>query len=136
MGDVSEFDDKVWDRFFDFLLCDEEPSREEVQDHLRTFGIDVAPALKRVQQALQSSKARAALEAAKMARPSLVARIGQVISPVAERLRDKLHDVIARRFTGSEQAAYFRKLEGAASEEDLQSLLDDMERLETLSEDD
>lgn len=135
MGDVSEFDDKVWDRFFDFLLCDEEPSREEVQAQLGTFGIDVTLALKRVQQALQSSKARAALVAAKAARPSIVAKIGQVVAPVTERLREKLHDLITRRFIGSEQAAYFRKLEGAASEEDLQSLLHDMERLETLSED-
>src|SRR5207244_2088029 len=107
----------------------------EVQAQLHTFGIDVAPALKRVQQAIHSSKARAALEKAKAARSSLVARIGQVVAPVTERIREKLHDLIARRITGSQQAAYFRKLEGAASKEDLESLLDDLSRLEALSED-
>src|SRR5262245_53007594 len=128
MSEPSEFGDKVWVRFFDLLFCDEEPSREEVQEQLRTFGIDVTPALARVQQALRSSKARATLEAAKAARPSLVARIGRVAVPVAERLREKRREVITRRFSGSEQAAYFNKLQGAASDEDLQSLLDDMER--------
>jgi hypothetical protein len=135
MSDVERFDSKVWDRFFDFLFCDEEPSRKEVQQTLCTLGIDVTPGLKRVQHALKASKARASLEAARAARPLLVQRIGHIIAPATEYLRESLRGLITRRLTGTQQAAYFRKLEEAASDNDLQSLLEDMDRLEKLSED-
>jgi hypothetical protein len=124
----------VWDKFFDFLFCDEEPSREEVQRTLGTLGIDIAPGLRKIHQALKASQARANLKAAKEARPSLVQKIGQVFAPATENLREGLRDLITRKLSGTQQLAFFRKLEEAASDNDLKSLLEDMDRLEKLSE--
>jgi hypothetical protein len=135
MNSIERFDDKVWDRFFDYLYC-EEPSREEVRERLRAAGIDVAPAVQRVKQALRTSQARAHLEAARARRQPLLEKMQGIVSPVAEQLREGLRELITQRFSGTGQLAYFRKLEDAASEEDLQSLLDDLRRLEQLSEDD
>ena len=59
MSSVERFDNRVWDKFFDFLFCDEEPSREEVQQTLGTLGIDIAPGLRKIHQALKASQARA-----------------------------------------------------------------------------
>jgi hypothetical protein len=134
MSSINQYDDKVWDRFFDSLYCDE-PSREEVRERLRAAGIDVAPAVQRVQQALKTARARAELEAARVARRPLLERMQGIVSPVTEQLREGLRALINERFSGSGQLAYFRKLEEAASEEDLQSLLEDLRRLEKLSED-
>jgi hypothetical protein len=135
MSGIEQFDDKVWDRFFDYLYC-EDPKPEEVRERLTAAGIDIAPALRRVQQAIVTSQARTKLESARASRAALLEKFQGIMSPVGEQLREGLKDLIARKFAGTAQAAYFRKLEEAASEEDLQSLLDDLHRLEMLSEDD
>jgi hypothetical protein len=111
MNGVERFDDSVWDRFFDFLYG-EGPSAQEAQERLRALGIDVTPAVRKVQDALQASRARARFEAA----------------------REQLRDLMTRRFTGTALAAYVRKLEQAASDQDLRALLDDLRRLERSSE--
>lgn len=134
MSGLERYSDDVWDRFFDHL-CEEEPTREEVEERLRASGIDIAPALKRVKLAIQASQARARLESARASRPGLLEKLRGVVSPHAEQLRGNLQDMISRNFEGTARLAYFRKLEEAASEEDLQSLLDDLHRLEKLSED-
>ncbi|MBL8792468.1 MAG: hypothetical protein JNM56_01045 [Planctomycetia bacterium] len=133
MAGIERSGDDVWDRFFDFLYCEEDPPRTEVQQQLRELGIDMQPALRKVRGALEARSARTRLEAARAERPSLAARFGQLLAPAAEQLRDKLHELIARRLSGTAQAAYFRKLEAAASNQDLQSLLDDLHRLEQLA---
>ena len=36
MGDFTQFQEPVWDRFFDFIFeCDEDLNRAEVQEELR-----------------------------------------------------------------------------------------------------
>jgi hypothetical protein len=90
--------------------------------------------LAKVRLALQATEARAGLEAARAERPKLMERIKQVVAPVAEGLREHLQTLIGQRLQGSVQAAYFRKLEHAATDEDLQSLLEDIYRLEALQE--
>ena len=49
-------------------------------------------------------------------------------------LRERLQSLIGQKLQGSVQAAYFRKLEHAATDDDLQSLLEDIHRLEALQE--
>ena len=135
MSDLKRFPDPVWDRFFEFVCPDEEPAtRAEVQQELQRLGIDVRKAVARVQTALQSARAKADLEAARARRPGLIAKLKQVVAPMGESLREHLRTVIAEKCQGSLQAAYFRKLESAASDEDLLSLLEDVHRLESLPE--
>jgi hypothetical protein len=88
----------------------------------------------KVQLALQATHARAGLEAARAERPGLMERIKRVVAPVAGGLREHLQTVIGSKLQGSVQAAYFRKLERAATDDDLQSLLEDIYRLEALQE--
>ena len=48
MGDFTQFQEPVWDRFFDFIFeCDEDLNRAEVQEELRRRGIDVTRAVNR-----------------------------------------------------------------------------------------
>ncbi len=135
MADLTKFPDPIWDRFFGFVFPDDEPAtREEVQQELQRLGLDVKRAVARMQLALQATQARADLEAARAERPRLMERIKQVVAPVAGGLREHLQSLIGQKLQGSVQAAYFRKLEHAATDDDLQSLLEDIYRLEALQE--
>jgi hypothetical protein len=136
MSDLRQFDDRIWDRFFDFVYpCEPRRSREEVQVELRRLGINVRSAVDAVLQAIESAKARAQLAAAKQRRVNIGATLGQVVPPPPEGLRSTLRQLIAQRFGSSETAAHWYKLEKEASDEDLRSLLSDMQLLETFSED-
>ncbi|MGO8903026.1 MAG: hypothetical protein ACLQU5_32485 [Isosphaeraceae bacterium] len=136
MGDFTQFQEPVWDRFFDFIFeCDEDLNRAEVQEELRRRGIDVTRAVNKVQQALRTAKARAELEAARKSRLGLLARArGISLTDIGGSL-EELKRRIAEQFQGQAQAAFFRKLEAAESKEDLQSLLEDAHLLDALSED-
>jgi hypothetical protein len=136
MSDLRQFDDRIWDRFFDFVYpCEPRKSREEVQGELRRLGINVKSAVDAVLQALETARARAQLAAAKQRRANIGATLGQFVPPPPEGLRGTLRQLIAQRFGSSETAAHWYKLEKAASDDDLRSLLADMQLLETLSED-
>jgi len=135
MTDLKKYPDPIWDRFFGFVFPDDEPAtRAEVQEQLQQLGLDVKKAVTRVQLALKATQARAELEAARAERPRLMAKIKGVVAPVAGELRGHLQTLIAGKFQGTVQAAYFRKLENAATDDDLQSLMEDIYRLETLEE--
>jgi hypothetical protein len=139
MADLKQQPDEAWERFFEFLFpcerdCEEKLPREEVQADLRRLGIDVGKAVSRVQQAVAAAKGKAELATARARRIEVMGQIGQVVVPSEMNLRTRLKDIISGKFAGTEQALYFRKLESAATEEDLQSLLEDIHRLDKLSE--
>jgi len=133
MSNSNQHTDAVWDRFFDFVA---EPvatlSRQEVQAQLSEHKIDVAPAVSRVQRAVATARASESLQAAAATRAGLVEKLASVVSPKIEGLKEELNEIINGRLSGSLQAAYFRKLNEAADEEDLQRLLEDIERLDLL----
>jgi len=135
MSDLKARPDAAWERFFEYLYpCNKEAKRAEVQEDLNRLGIDVRKAVDRVQKALAVAKGKAELADAHARRLSATARLGQVTPPATQGLRDRLQALIEGKFQGTERAAYFHKLEAAATDEDLQSLLEDIHRLETLSE--
>ncbi len=140
MKSIGEYDERVWSQFFDFIFPDEqELTREQVQTELRDSGIDMRPALSKLQGMLQKSReaeaGRAALESARKSRPSVVARLMGLEVPSGSEIRQKLQEMIQSRLTGPQQAVYARKLEDAASDDDLRSLLEDIARLDALSGD-
>lgn len=136
MADLKRHTDATWERFFDYVFpCEEKLSREEVQQDLRRLGIDVGKAVGRVQQAIAAAKGKAELADARARRLGVVSRLGSLAVPSEVDLRDRLKGIIEGKFQGTVQAAYFRKLESAATNEDLQSLLEDIHRLEALAED-
>jgi len=135
MSDTKRFSDATWDNFFDFVFLDDRPlTRTEVKKELDRLGLDVTKAVNRVRQSLQSAKAREQLLAVRARRLSLAEQLRETIAPVGEALREHLQTLINRKFQGSVQAAYFRRLEQMATDEDLQSLLEDIHRLEAFSE--
>ena len=103
-----------------------------MQQELQRLGLDVRRAVAKVKLANQARQARADLEAARVERPRLMERLKQVITPVTSGLRQHLQTIIGQKLQGSIQAAYFRKLEHAATDDDLQSLLEDIHWLEDL----
>jgi len=139
MKSINEYDDHVWSRFFDFVFPDERDlTQEQVQADLRDSGVDMRPALSKLQRMLQrdreSRDARAALESARKSRSSILAKLMGFDVPPGPVIREKIKDMIRNRLTGTQQAVYARKLEDVASDEDLKSLLEDFSRLEALSE--
>jgi hypothetical protein len=138
VGDFARFQEPVWDSFFDFVFaCDEDLSRSEVQAELTRRGIDVTKAVNKVQQALRTAKARAELEAARQSRPHLLDRVRSIPLPdIAGGLAELKHRIAERFQAGQVQAAFFRKLEAAESEDDLRTLLEDAELLDALTGED
>jgi hypothetical protein len=133
MSDITKYPDEIWDRFFAFSFGGPDPmTRADVQAKLKGLGINLTKAMGRVQQALEAARAREELAAARAKRPGLIAAANSAIAPVGESLREKLKALIERTFQGGVQAAYYRKLETAASDDDLRSLLEDMQRLEDM----
>ena len=134
MSEIDRYSDEVWDRFFDFLS---EPvsalSQEEVREELTHYGLDITKAVSRVQRALATAKAKNQLAVAREKRASIVEKLTSVVAPKIEGLRERLDEMIAGKLKGSVQAAYFRKLEKAADEDDLRRLMDDIERLDALA---
>jgi hypothetical protein len=127
MADLKRYPDEVWDRFFDFAFpCGEELTLAEVEEDLARMGIDVQKAIGRVQQALVTTKAKSQLEEARAARFGILARLKHVAAGTGDFVREKLRTLIEGMTEGTVQAAYFKKLEGAATEADLQSLIEDM----------
>jgi hypothetical protein len=92
------------------------------------------PGYRRLAAMVEAPRARAKLAGAGNVRASLCDKIHNVVAPRMEDLRNGLRSMIGKLRGDQAQLAYFHKLEGAASEEDLQSLLDDLEKLEAMQE--
>ncbi len=135
MSDELRHKYPVWDRFFLLLYpCDESVTNEEVDKELDRLGIDMQPAFQRLHKMIDVHRARAKLAGAGNVRASLCAKIHNVVAPRMEDLRNGVRSMIGKLKGDQAQLAYFHKLEGAATEEDLQSLLDDLEKLEAMQE--
>lgn len=135
MSDLQRHDNRVWDFFFDLLYsCDETISDPEVDADLQRAGIDMRPAVSRLQRMIEQKKARARFTQARDLRTSMIDKVRDVVAPHVQNLRDGVSELIDRVFTGPELIAHHHKLEKAATDEDLQSLMDDLSRLAALRE--
>ena len=139
-NNLEHFDTDLCEKLFNFIYPDQEDmDRKEVQRELQRLNIDMRPAKAKLEMALnaysQSRKARAELETAREKRLSLLDKFKQVKLPSLPTLRNELQEIIAQRLSTPLQAAYFRKLEEAATEQDLKSLLEDILLLESLDQD-
>lgn len=135
MTDRFRPENDVWDRFLSLLYpCDDSVTIEEIDEDLERAGIDFESAYQRVQKMIATQRARAKLASARVTRESMGSRIRDVIAPKVENLRESVRNMIGRAGTEEQQMAYFHKLQEAATEEDLQSLFDDLEKLSALRE--
>lgn len=133
MAGLDRFDNRVWDTFFDFVAPDvEQMTTAEVEAELQHAGIDVTAAFAQVQQALEAQRARQALERARAQRPSITQQLADIVSGPIANARQILHEMISSRAPQALRPVLFRKLEKAASDEDVESLLQDMRCLDHL----
>jgi len=125
----------VWDRLFELLYpCDESLTDQEVDAELNRLGIDMKPAFQRLHKMIEAQRAKTQFAFAKERRATVGERIRDVVAPRLDDLRQRVNDFVGKMKGDEAQLAYFHKLEGAASEEDLQSLLDDLEKLDAMRE--
>lgn len=133
MSSPDPKDYRGWDRLFDFLhACDESPTEAEIDADLQRADIDMQRANRRLREMVAAKQAQLALTRAKSERAGLVERLRNTVGPPVERIRASLQAAIEQLGGGPEQLAYYHKLEKAASDADLQSLKDDLERLNLL----
>lgn len=128
-------DPVILDRLIDFLYpCDEKLTDNEVDQELNRLGIDIKPALQRVQKLLEAHKAQNKLAVARQNRLALGKKLQGFASPIVENIRESIKDRISKLPSDSSQLVFFHKLQAASTEEDLQTLLDDLEKLKAMQE--
>jgi len=137
---LKHFDANLCEKLFDFIYPDEENmTRKEVQAELQRLKIDMRPAIEKLNMALnfcnEKQKAQAELKIAREKRPALIDKLKQIKLPSFPSLRDEIQKRITQHLSVPQQATYFRKLEEAASEQDLKTLLEDILLLESLDQD-
>jgi hypothetical protein len=133
MSDLQPHNRQIWDRLFGMLYaCDENVTDAEVDADLQQAGVDMRPAFRRLHDLIEQKKARQQFAQARQTRQSMMDKVYGVVGPNVTELRDGVREFIERVFSGPEQVAHYHKLEKAATEEDLQSLMDDLSRLAEL----
>jgi hypothetical protein len=133
MSDLQPHNNRMWDRFFDLLYaCDETVSDAEVDADLQRAKIDMRPAYGRLHLMIEQKKAQALLAKAREDRTSILEKLREVVAPKVDDLRQGVKDLIDRLFAGPELLAHHHKLEKAATEDDLKSLMDDLSKLAAL----
>lgn len=135
MSDDIRHKYSVWDRLLLLLYpCDDAVTDAELDADLERLGIDMRPAFVRMHKMIETQRARVQFASAKERRASLSERLSDVVAPKIQDLRNGVRNLIGRIEGDEAQLAYFHKLEGVASEEDLQSLFDDLEKLNAMQE--
>lgn len=126
-----------WDALFDFL-ADElgEMSEEEVRAELRSFRIRVDPTVHRIKHALQAAQAREAMERAPARRARLLDKLRIVALQPIENARRDIRALLQAQRLSTVHQVYFNRLESAASEEDLRSLVEDLAALDLFDDED
>lgn len=136
----TNLDKVLCDKLLNFIYPDESNmTDEEIQAELQRLKIDMRPAIAKLNMALnfcnEKQKAQAKYKTAREKRLSLLEKFKQIKIPNLPVQRNVLQEMIAQLLNAPLKATYSRKLEEAASEQDLQSLLEDILRLESLDRD-
>jgi hypothetical protein len=127
-------DKPKWDKLFDSLNSeDETASIEAVESELKGRGIDVERVKRTVLDAVRKAQARADLEQAASGLAQAKQKLGNATIP-SESIKT-VEEMIKRQHDPALQQLYFSKLKQAASSADLQSLIEDLRRLDLLEGD-
>jgi hypothetical protein len=132
---MDKIDNITCNRLLSFVYPDESSMTDaEIQTELKRLRINTQPAMDKILFALQKEEkkeqAQASLENAKEKRLQMLQMI-QGVSTSISNTREGIREWIMSHLSGSEQALYCRKLE-ESSDEDLESLVEDIRCLEEL----
>lgn len=135
MNDKIPPSEKVWDQFVDLIYSgnDDFDDMAYVESELEKFGVDTDSAVTRMRRLVEKHAANQRLVNAGDRLKKLTEAVSDVVAPPIADLRKKVRSLINVQ-NGSKQLAYFHQLEDAATEDDLTSLLDDLEKLSALEE--
>ena len=135
MNDKIPPSEKVWDQFVDLIYSgnDDFDDMDYVESELEKFGVNTDSAVTRMRCLVEKHAAKQRLVNAGDRLKKLTDAVSDVVAPPIADLRKKVKDLISGQ-NGSKQLAFFHKLEDAATEDDLKSLLDDLEKLSALEE--
>lgn len=135
MSNIQRYKVEVWDRLFDFLSVDDEAITDaEIDADLDATRIDIRRGLQQFQAIIEQHKARIRYAQAGETREKTITKLKNVITPKSENLRTAVKELIGRVFTGPELIAHYHKLDKMASDEDMQSLMDDLNKLAAMRE--
>jgi len=130
-------DNATWDALFDFLADEAgEMTQEEVRAELRSFRIDIAPTVDRIKHALQAAQARRAMKEAPARRARILERLRDVALQPIESARRDIRAILQAQRLSTVHKIYFNRLETAATEEDLRSLVEDLAALDLFDDED
>ena len=132
---MNKIDNITCNRLLSFVYPDESNMTDtEIQAELKRLRINTQPAMDKVLSALQKEEkreqAQAFLQNAKEKRLQMLQMI-QGVGTAVSSTREGIREWIMKHLSGSEQALYCRKLE-ESSDEDLESLVEDIRCLEEL----
>jgi hypothetical protein len=130
-------DNASWDPVFDFL-ADEvgEMNQEEIRAELRSFRINVDRTVHQIKHALQAAEAREAMEKAPIRRARILEKLRDVVLQPIEIARRDIRALLQAQRLSTVHQVYFNRLESAASEEDLRSLVEDLAALDLFDDED
>lgn len=135
MSETQNCERETWQRFVDFLYAsDGVMTVQELDDCVGDLGIDVELGFARFQELIERRRRRVRLERAGQQRESLQQRLKGVVAPKVSDLKARVRNLVQSSGDEKQRLAYFHKLENAESKSDLQSLLDDLEKLDAFSE--
>jgi|GEM_PF-1849924 len=139
MIEREKMDARAWEALFNFVFpSDAELSPSEIQEALRAGGVNCKRVKERVLAQVKAAKeqetARAALEVAKARRERISAQVARFLGLGLEKSREELLAVIQAKVSGEQQVVCFNRLEKAATDKDLRSLLEDLAILDAFGE--
>ncbi len=128
-------DDAAWDALFDFLAEEVVAMNEdEIRAELRSHRINVEPTVDRIKHALQAAQAREAMHKAPAQRKRLLEKLRELTVQPVEDARRNLRAFLHTLGPEPIQQVYFNRLESAATDEDIQSLVEDLAALDLLDD--
>ena len=133
----NDFDSDSFRRLFDFVYPDEEHMLpDDVEKELNRLHIDIGPIMSRLEIKLSSlrqrQEAQQKLKSANQERLAMLAKLKGLKSTILPNSRNELKELINRLFGQAGAHVYARRLEEAASDDDLRSLIEDIQRLDAL----
>ncbi|MCH8146682.1 MAG: hypothetical protein IH987_01635, partial [Planctomycetes bacterium] len=118
--------DTAWDAFFDFLAEEVvEMNEDEIRSELRSHRINVGPTVDRIKLGLQAAKARQAMQEAPARRIHLLEKLRHLKIESVEDARRDLRAFLKSLGPEPIHELYFNRLESAATDEDIRSLIED-----------
>lgn len=135
MSDQKQLQRETWERFVDFLYpCGEMMVTAEIDECINEFGLEIESGFVQFHELIERRRRQVLLERAGQQRESLQQRLKGVVAPKVDDLKLRVRGLVQSSGDEKQRLAYFHKLENAESESDLQSLLDDIERLDAIGE--